>query len=511
MIDAQECYVSCGFIESHLHVEGLHLLPEEYAPALLSRGTTTVITDLHEIANAAGLSGIRWYLSRAAASPLDFFIMAPSCVPSSKYEKGGAAIGLRELKTLRSWPTVIGLGEVMDLEAVWQQRKEIMAKIGLFPGCPIDGHAPGLAGEPLDLYLSAGIHSDHETSCLAEGEEKLKKGLHLFLREGSAAKDLDTLLPLIKPEYLSQLSLCTDDLSARDLFAGGHLDVLIGRLVRAGITLIDALRLVTTSPATYFGLKDRGRLSIGQRADIVVFSNPEKPEIVATVKDGEVVYRRGEVSRPEVSRPRAAPAHLNMTSPAADRLRQSVVGSEIRAIGISEGSIVTSEIILKARRDGRFLASDPENDVVFVYVFDRYRDTDQFGFGFVSGFSLKGGAMGSTYAHDSHNLIVVGTNVDDICHVASTLRECGGGMAARYNGRDFSIPMPYYGMISDLDGPEFLGRESELLALVRKMGVSLKNPFSQLSFLSLPVIPYLRLTTKGLFDVAKSRYVKANW
>jgi adenine deaminase len=510
-LDATECFVSCGFIESHLHVEGLHLLPEEYGHVLISHGTTTIITDLHEIANAGGLPAMEWYLSRATGSPVDLFIMAPSCVPSSKYETGGATIGMRELRKLRSWRSVIGIGEVMDLEGVMNGDKRIMDKIALFRGRPIDGHGPGLSGHPLDLYLSAGIHSDHETSVLAEGEEKLSKGVHLFLREGSVAKDLDHLLPLIRPKYLSRLSLCTDDLSARDLFTEGHLEKLVGRLVRSGLALTDVLRLVTVNPATYFGLSDRNSLAIGRKADLVVFSDPQNPRIEATIKDGKVVYRRGkEVANPSATVRHLNPTRLNVAIPAVEQLRQPARGSEIRVIGVAEGSIITDDLTRTAQIADGFLAADPEYDVLFAYVFDRFGGTGKFGFGFVTGFSLKGGAIGSTYAHDSHNLIVVGDNVPDIHGVATSLRDCGGGMGARCKGTTILVPMPYYGMISDLDSSSFLHEEEQLLAMVRRMGVSLKNPFFQMSFLSLPVVPRLRLTTKGLFDVTTSYYVAAN-
>jgi adenine deaminase len=509
-IDAAGCFVSCGFIESHLHVEGLHLLPEEYGRSFLSHGTTTVVTDLHEIANAGGVPGVQWYLAQAAASPIDLFIMAPSCVPSSRYERGGARIGLRELKKFKSWPQVIGLGEVMDIEGVTERDSEVMGKIGLFAGGPIDGHAPGLIGPALDLYLSAGIHSDHEADGIEEGIEKLEKGVHLFLREGSVARNLSTFLPLIQQKYMPRLSLCADDLSARDLFENGHLDTMLGRLVRSGVSLVDGVRLVTSNPATYFNLSDRNGLALGRKADLVVFGNPERPQVKVTIKNGNVVFRQGESTGPRSSPRQVDQTPLNVSIPPAEKLKMRAKGQEIRVIGVTEGSIVTDDLVRRARIVDGHLASDSGNGLAFAYVFDRYRGSTQFGFGFATGFATKNGAMGSTYAHDSHNLVVVGDNTEDIYEIVRTLRDNGGGMAARHDGRMVTIPMPYFGMITHLDGPGFLQREAELLALVREMGVKLRDPFFHMSFLSLPVIPHLRLTIKGLFHVNTSQYVKAN-
>lgn len=510
VIDADGLYLSCGFIESHLHVEGLHLLPQHYAGAFLGRGTTTIVTDLHEIANAGGVEGIEWYLSLIEKIPLDLFIMAPSCVPSSKYEQGGGSIGVEELRRLKALDKVIGLGEVMDLEGVLGREPEVMAKIGLFEGKPIDGHAPGLLGQTLDRYCSAGIHSDHETSSADEGEEKLRRGMHLFLREGSAAKDLAALTPLVSARNLNRLSLCTDDLSARDLFETGHLDRLIGRLVRSGVPLLDALKLATVNPARYFNLSDRNAFALGRKADIVIFDMKEDLRVRTTIKDGKVVFPGDGKTQEQESHARTPSCGMNVRDISPDDLRRPVRGSKIRVIGVTEGSIVTEDLVRPSRAEKGYLAADPDGDVAFAYVIDRYRSEAAFGFGFVHGFGIRKGAIGSTYAHDSHNLIVVGDNIDDIYAIIQTLKGCGGGIAASHDGVALAVPMPYYGIISGLDSQAYLERESEMNSLVRRMGIRLGNPFFQISFLSLPVIPQLRLTTKGLFHVPTSTIVPAN-
>lgn len=449
--------------------------------------------------------------------------MAPSCVPSSRFEIGAGPIGLGEMRRLKTKRRVIGLGEVMDLEGVILRRKRVMNKIDLFEGRPVDGHAPGLLGRDLDMYMSAGIFSDHETTRLEEGEEKLLRGMHLFLREGSVARNLDSLLPLIRPENLSRLSLCTDDLSARDLYETGHLDRLVSRLVRSGIPLLDGLKLVTSSPALYFNLNDRNAPTVGRKADLVVFDRPDDMRVLVTIKAGEVVYREGEfLESVESIGPIGSSGHrgkndeggrtgrLKVAPFSMEDLRQKAKGGTIRVMGVNEGTIVTDDLNAEARVEKGYLAADPGRNIVFAYAFDRYREEKTYGFGFVKGFSLKDGAMGTTYAHDSHNLIVVGDSIEDIHEVLETLKDCGGGVAASHKGTTMCLPMPYFGIISRLTARSFLDKESELEGLVRKMGVRLKSPFFQMSFLSLPVIPHLRLTTKGLFHVPTSRHVQAN-
>jgi adenine deaminase len=514
VIDAAGSFVSCGFIESHLHVEGLHLLPDYFFEAFLRHGTTTIITDLHEIANAGGMAGFLWYLSRIDQVPLDLFVMAPSCVPSSPYELGAAKLGVRELRRLRNMRRVLGLGEVMDVEAVVARHKGVMAKIALFEGRPVDGHAPGLTGRHLDLYMSAGIYSDHETTGVDEGEEKLRRGMHLFLREGSVAKDLEALLPLVRPETLANLSLCTDDLSARDLHETGHLDRLVARIVRSGISPIHALSLVTRMPALYFNLNDRNAPALGRKADLVLFDDPLHMRILATVKAGKVVSREGEgIGAATGGVRRSAPPRqgLKLAPFRKEDLRRKPKGGNIRVMAVREGTILVKGVTGKARIEEGYLACDHERDIVFAYVFDRYRAEALYGFGFVTGFSLRHGALGTTYAHDSHNLVILGDNPADIFAVREVLEACGGGMAASHSGSALAVPMPYFGIISDLDAQAFLKKEAELDRLVRMMGVRLKNPFFQMSFLSLPVIPELRLTTKGLFHVGTERYVESNY
>jgi adenine deaminase len=508
VVDVSGLYISPGFIESHLHLEGLHLLPAAYSQAFLSHGTTTIITDLHEIANAGGLPGLKWYLRLLEAIPLDVYVMAPSCVPSCRFEKGAGALGVKELAWLKGHKQVIGLGEMMDIDGVLCRRRSVMRKIELFAGKPIDGHAPMLSGETLRSYIAAGIHSDHETTTLEEGREKLAHGMHLFLRQGSVSKDLDALLPLIKEGYLPQLSLCTDDLAVCDLFERGHLDLLVRRLVRSGLPLARALRLATVSPAHYFNLSDRKGLDLGRKADLVIFEDPKDIRVRMTIKNGSVVYRDGKQLHKGHILTKSSPFRMNVARFSVDDLRQEAKGHRIHVIGVREGTLLSEHRVAKARIEDGYLLPDTDRDTSYAYVFDRYRGEKQYGFGFVQGFSLRGGAIGTTYAHDSHNLIIVGDNLTDVFTVLTRLTQENGGMALSRQGKLVEhIPMPFYGIISDGDGHEFMRKEKRTHEALKRMGVKLTNPFFQMSFLSLPVIPALRLTTHGLFDVNRQRHI----
>ncbi len=396
------------------------------------------------------------------------------------------------------------------MEAVLGRQEEVMKKIALFEGRPVDGHAPGLTGRELDLYLSAGIHSDHETTSLDEGTEKLGRGMHLFLRDGSVASDLPNLLPLIQGSHLARLCLCTDDLSARDLIEEGHLDRIVSHLVRKGVPLFHALRLVTANPALYFNLSDRSSPGVGRKADLVVFDRPEDIRVRATVKNGRLVGRDGQGGAASTTGRPEARALMKVAPFSREALRRKARGNRIRVMGVRDGTILVEDIEEEARIENGYLAADHGRDILLAYVFDRYRSDEKYGFGFVTGFSLKEGAIGTTYAHDSHNLIIVGDNVEDIYRVLRTIEACGGGMAASRKGIQVCLPMPFFGIISALSAREYLQKEAELVGLVRKMGVKLKNPFFQMSFISLPVIPHLRLTTRGLLSVSTSQYVEAN-
>jgi adenine deaminase len=467
------------------------------------------VTDLHEIANAGGLPGVRRYLKLLDTIPLEVLVMAPSCVPSCAFDRGFGELGTKELAWLKGQKRVIGLGEVMDIDGVLRRNKEVTRKIQLFAGKPIDGHAPLLSGETLRAYLSAGIHSDHETTSLEEGREKLSSGMHLFLRQGSVAKNLDSLLPLIEPRFLGQTSLCTDDLSAQDLVEHGHIDAIIRRLVGRGIPLARALRLATANPAAYFNLSDRKDLVIGAKADLAVF-DPAGIRVRMTLKDGEILSREGETS-PSHVRAGKPPSKMKIADYALDDLRQKAAGSTINVIGVREGTLLSEHLVELARVEDGYVTADAERDILYAYVFDRYRGQKPYGACFVRGFGLKAGAMGTTYAHDGHNLIIVGDNLVDIFAVLNALKKESGGMALARQGKLVEhIPMPFYGIISDLDAAAFLQREKRMRRYLKSMGVTLKNPFFQMSFLSLPVIPALRLTTRGLFDATRMRYIEVS-
>jgi adenine deaminase len=509
VIDIAGLCVSHGFIDSHLHVEGLHLLPQTYSQLFLARGTTTIVTDLHEIANAGGLPGVMSYLKLLDTIPLEVLVMAPSCVPSCAFERGLGKMGIKELTRLKGHKRVIGLGEVMDVDGVLERRQALLRKIQLFAGKPIDGHAPLLSGEALQAYLSAGIHSDHETTSLEEGREKLTYGMHLFARQGSVSKDLYSLLPLVEPPFLEQVSLCTDDLSVQDLVEHGHIDAIIRHLLGHGMPLARALRLATVNPSAYFNLSDRKGLVMGAKADLVIF-DPADVLVRMTLKDGKVVYREGEALPPQAIGG-ASPSKMKIADYTLDDLRQKTAGSTINVIGVREGTLLSEHLVEQARVEDGYVMADVERDILYAYVFDRYHARKHYGSCFVRGFGLRGGAMGTTYAHDSHNLVIVGDNLVDIHAALTALKNQNGGMVLAQQGNVIEhIPMPYYGIISNLSADEYMQREKKLRRVLVQMGVTLSNPFFTMSFLSLPVIPALRLTTRGLFHVTEQRHIPAS-
>lgn len=425
--------------------------------------------------------------------------------------RGGGVIGVKELRRLRGMPRVIGLGEVMNVPGVQKRDRTVMNKIRLFSERPIDGHAPRLKGPDLIRYLSAGICSDHETTDLEEGEDKLRAGMHLFLRMGSASKDLERLVPLIKPHVLPLLSLCTDDLSTADLAQHGHIDYLVRYLVKHGVSLLDALKLATVNAAGYFCLADRKWMGVGKKADLTVFDGPKDMRVKMVIKNGRIAYREGDVLWPQPGPVNASPIESRTADFEMGDLLQSAKGNRIHVIGIEEGTLITSHLVENARVKEGVLTADPDDGLCLAYAFDRYKGNRRFGFGFVRGFSIRGGAIGTTYAHDSHNMLIVGDNMADVFEVFNCLKRRGGGMAAARGGRvEEFISMPYYGIISSLSGDEFLRREAGLRESMVKMGVSQSDAFFQLSFLSLPVIPTLRLTVNGLFDVDSGQYIEAN-
>lgn len=335
--------------------------------------------------------------------------------------------------------------------------------------------------------------------------------MHLFLREGSVSKDLDALLPLIKERCLSQLSLCTDDLSVRDLFRHGHLDLLLRRLVRSGLPLARTLRLATVSPAHYFNLSDRKGLGLGKKADLVVFEDPQDIRVRMTIKNGRVLYRHGKRLSQGHVLTTSSPSRMKVARFSLDDLRQNAKGRTVHVIGVREGTLLSEHRTAEARIEDGYLLPDTDRDIVYAYVFDRYGGERRYGFGFVQGFSLRGGAIGTTYAHDSHNLIIIGDNATDVFTVLTALAKENGGMAlARQGSLVEHIPMPFCGIIAECGGREFLLKEKRMHEALKRMGVKLTNPFFQMSFLSLPVIPALRLTTHGLFDVSQQRHIPAS-
>ncbi|MEM8958729.1 MAG: adenine deaminase [Pseudomonadota bacterium] len=504
VIDATGLTLVPGFIDTHLHVESSLVTPFEFDRCVARRGITTAICDPHEIANVLGPDGIRYFLEASAHTMLDLRVNLSSCVPSTDMETAGAEITADDLRALKDHPSVIGLAEFMNYPGVVHNVPECLEKLEVFDGRHIDGHAPLLTGRELNAYLAAGIRTEHEATSAEEAREKLSRGMRILIREGSVSKDLDALLPLLTERTSAYMCLCTDDRNPLDIEEHGHLDYMIRTAIARGVPPLAIYRAASLSAAEAFGLKDRGQIAPGRRADIVALQSLETCDAQFVITGGRRVDAEAPARPAPLPPPGGHSVHLPEITSEIFRDRSNKLESPI--IGILPGKILTEHLTEDVPiRDGD-KQPDPERDLVRITVIERHGKNGNVANGFVRGFELKRGAIASTVCHDHHNLAVVGVNYDDMALAATHLGTLGGGFAVAAEGEILAdLALPIAGLMS----PEpFEAVHEKLLALrsaARSLGVTLEEPFLQLAFLALPVIPALKITDRGMVDVTAFR------
>jgi adenine deaminase len=501
-------FVSPGLIDAHVHVESAMVAPREFAAVVVPRGVTAVVADPHEIASVLGLEGVRFMLRDAEASPLAMLVAVPSCVPPTPLATSGAALGDAELARLRDEPGVVALGEMMSYPAVVAGDEAVLRKIEAFRGLPRDGHCPALRGPELCAYVAAGLDSDHEATTVAEAREKLSRGMTIFIREGTAARDLQALLPLIEPATAPRICFCTDDRTLPDLLERGSIDDVVRSAIAGGVEPLLALRIATLSPAGYFGLRDRGAIAPGRLADLVVFDDLDRPVAREVFVRGRLVARDGQSLEAPVRRGVRAAAGTVRVGWSGLSLRVPAQGGRVRIIGIVPDQLRTEALVEECRVMGGEAVADPARDLLKLAVIERHGGSGRTGLGFVRGLGLGRGALASTVAHDHHNLIVAGADDASMLAAAGAVAEVGGGLAAAEGDRVLALlPLPIAGLMSDWPAARAAARIEELTAAAHGLGSRLQDPFMTLSFLALEVIPSLKLTDRGLVDVERQQLV----
>lgn len=508
-VDLEGRYLAPGLVDAHVHVESAMVPPGELARAVVPRGVTTIVADPHEIANVLGLAGIRFMLADARSAPFTMFVNAPPCVPASGLDTSGASLSAADLETLLGEPEVLGLAEVMDFPAVVSGRPEMLAKLELFRGRVKDGHCPGLSGRALAAYAAAGIDSDHECTTLEEAREKLRLGMTIFLREGTNAHNLRTLLPLVTPENERRFCLCTDDRQPEDLLREGSVDHLVRLAIAEGLPPVAAIRLATLDAAEHFRLRDRGAVAPGRRADLVAFDDLRAPRPELVYVAGRLVARQGALlERP--APPPIPPAVAGTVRVDWSRVafRIPARGRRVRVIGAIRDQVVTGHEIMEATIRGGEAVADPRRDLSKMAVVERHGRNGNVGLGFVTGMGLRRGAIASTVAHDHHNLVVIGADDRSMATAARAVAGAGGGQAVADGERVLALlELPIAGLMSDRPIEVVRDRMAGLLGAARELGSGLHDPFMATSFLSMEMIPRLKLTDMGLVDVERHALV----
>jgi len=525
VINAEGDYVIPGFIDPHIHIESSMLTPTSFAKIALKHGTTTVVADPHEIGNVAGLEGVKAFIEEARNLPLKILVDMPSCVPATDPSRGletvASVIGVDGIRELASIPGVIGLGEVMDYVSVVNAESDVLEKIRIAHehGLRVSGHAPLLTGRVLDAYIAAGIYSDHETVSFEEALEKLRRGMYVFIREGSAWRDLEALSKLLLDDTIDCQLCCftSDDLSVLDLFEKGHMDRVVNKAIELGVDPVKAIQLATINTARYLKLEEHiGVIAPGRLADLVFTRELKYIAPHTVIANGEVVYFKGELKK-EFSKPRYSEKLLKTVNTgrlvkSEDFEVRAELGKSSVAVNVIEvkpGSTLTRHIVEKLFVEKGFVKPDPERDLMQVAVIDRHKGTGSMSLGFVKGLGLKVGAVAQTIAHDTHNLIVAGYNHVDMAEAVKYIVESQGGIVVVDNGSVIASLNLQYGGLMSIEEPEVVYRKyKELVEKLKKnYGVKFEEVFMTLSLISLPVIPEIRITDKGLVDVNEGRFI----
>jgi len=510
VLDLRGRYLAPGLIDGHVHLESSMLDVAQYARAVVPRGTLAVVTDLHEIANVCGLDGMRYVMDFARRLPLELFLMAPSCVPATHLETSGASLGIEELRQVLRWKGCIGLGEVMNFPGVIGGDEGVLSKIDLARGKVADGHAPGVSGQNLSAYIAAGIYSDHESVSLAEAGEKLRQGMFIMIREGSSEKNLEALLPLVTDKTYKRCLFVVDDRSCVDLLRDGDVDAVVRKAIASGLEPVRAIQLATINTAEYFRLDRLGAVAPGYQANLIVISDLPGLQIDMVFYQGRLVAREGKPLF-SVHKPggRGLTDTVNIKPFGMEALRLMAAGDAEPVIEIVPGQIITRKRLEKVRVVDGVVMPDVNRDILKLVVVERHKATGNIGLGLVTGFGLKEGALASSIAHDSHNIVAVGTNDEDIFTAVREIEGLQGGLVAAAGGKVLaSLALPIAGLLSEEPLEVVVAKLDKLEQVAADLGTTLPSPFSTLSFVALPVIPELRLTDLGLVDVGQFRLMK---
>ena len=506
VVDLKGRYVAPGFIDGHVHIESSMTCVSEFARAVVVHGTTTVAADPHEIANVLGSAGIEYMLQSAEQQPMNIYFTLPSCVPATDMETAGARLTAEDLRPFLNRERIIALAEMMNYPGVIYRDPDVLDKISAArrQKKPIDGHAPGLKGPELYAYVSTGIQSDHECTTEQEAREKLMAGMYIMIRQGTCAKNLQALLPAVNEKTARRMMWCSDDRHPHDLISEGHIDSIVYEAIRSGLDPILAIQMATLNPAEYFKLDHLGAIAPGKQADLVVFADLKKPVIEAVYCQGILTAENGEVAARIQAPPAAAVApSMNVD---LDRIDFGISADrrQVRVIAIVPEQVITRQIVEEITVKNNQAVSDPSKDILKMAVVERHTGSGNIGKGFVKGFGLKHGALASSVAHDSHNIIVVGVTDEDMRAAVEAVVKMGGGLAAVSDAKLLAgLPLPIAGLMSLEPVRVVRDRLERLIEITHEMGAALEDPFMTLSFMALPVIPELKLTDKGLIDVNK--------
>ena len=507
IIDLKGNYLAPGLINGHIHIESSMLHPAQYARAVVPRGTTSIVTDLHEVANVSGIEGIRFVMDCARDLPLDFFFMAPSCVPATHMETAGAVINATDIAGLLKWKNSVGLGEMMNYPGVINAFGDVISKIDASHGRIIAGHAPGLSGRQLNAYISAGIYSDHETTAFDEGREKLRRGMYLMIREGSSEKNLKTLLPLVTEKTWRRCLFVVDDRSCSDLLQDGDVDAVVRKAIKLGLDPIRAIQLATVNTAEYHRLYDLGGIAPGYRANLITIKDLQKLNIDMVFFNGRLAARDGKfLASTTESTPRKLMKSVNIKPFDMKALELKITKEEFSCIEIIPGQIVTRKTMVRVSKG--IFKPDTARDILKAVVVERHKSTGNMGIGLIKGFGLRSGAIASSIAHDSHNVVAVGTSDEDIYAAIKAIEEMRGGLVVCRDGKPIArLPLPVCGLLSPHPAEKVSRQFDALEKAAAGLGKLPAASFALLSFIALPVIPELRLTDMGIVDVLQFKLI----